>query len=101
MKPNQLRNIMIGVFFASMLILVIASYALKNTPRQGGFVNSGPNGAGQKTKIEYYPTGELRAEGLMDGYYKEGKWTYYYKDGTIQLEEYYNKGIAVDAPIEE
>lgn len=83
---------MIGLFFGSVLLMVVASYILKDTPRVGGFVNTGPDGVGQQLKMEYYPTGELRAKGLMDGYYKEGEWIYYRKDGSVELLEYYTKG---------
>lgn len=92
MQPDRLRNIMIAIFFGSIVLMVAASYLLKDTPRQGGLINSGPNGIGRQAKTEYYPTGEVRAEGAMSGYYKEGKWTYYRKDGSIELIEYYTRG---------
>lgn len=92
MSPNRLRYIMIGIFFVSMAVMVVASYVLKDTPREGGFVNTRPDNMGKQFKMEYYPTGEVRAKGTMDGYYKEGEWTYYYKDGSVELIEYYTKG---------
>jgi len=92
MHPSRLRKIMIALFFVSILVMVVASYVLKDTPREGGFVNTGPGGLDKLEKTEYYPTGELRAKGRMDGYYKDGQWIYYQKDGTIELIEYYTKG---------
>ncbi len=72
--------------------MVVASYVLKDTPREGGIVNTRPDQVGKQFKMEYYPTGEVRAKGVMDGYYKDGEWEYYTKDGSIELIEYYTKG---------
>jgi hypothetical protein len=88
---------MIGITLASVVVMVVASYVLKDTPRQGGFVKTTPSGLSQQNKKEYYPTGELRAEGMMDGYYKEGEWIYYRKDGSVELVEYYHQGNVVDS----
>lgn len=87
-----MRKLMIAIFFISIIVMVVASYVLKDTPREGGFVNTGPDGMGKQFKMEYYPTGEVRAKGTMDGYYKEGEWIYYKKDGSVELIEYYTKG---------
>jgi hypothetical protein len=34
---------------------------------------------------------------MMDGYYKEGEWIYYRKDGSVELVEYYHQGNVVDS----
>lgn len=101
MASNHLRNIMIGITLASVVLMIVASYVLKDTPRQGGFVKTGPSGLSEQTKTEYYPTGEVRATGKMNGYYKEGKWIYYRKDGSIELVEYYRQGNVVDSSLME
>lgn len=99
MNNDQLRKIMIGVFFASIMVIVVASYILKDTPREGGYVNSGMRGDSQvQWKTETYPSGELRAEGNYQGFTKHGKWVYYEKNGDTLLIEYYDKGKVIPKP---
>jgi len=68
----------------------------------------------QKMVTETYPNGNKKAEGMLfgevssntneskeamarraAGQNKDGKWTYYYDNGTIQSEEMYDKGTMV------
>ncbi len=49
---------------------------------------------GRKTGIwkEFYPTGELKAEGKYKKGKRTGLWKFYYKDGKIEQTGYYYKG---------
>ena len=51
------------------------------------------NSKGQKTGRwkEFYPTGELKAEGNYKNNKKNGKWNFYYKSGKIEQTGYYYK----------
>lgn len=42
-------------------------------------------------KREYYASGNLKAEGWIQGSQKEGYWTYYYNDGSKQKKGHYHK----------
>ncbi len=84
---------MVGIFFGSLVIVVVASYLLKDTRREGGFVNTGPGGFEAPVwTVEQYPTGEKRAEGHMKGTKKEGRWTYFNTAGDTLLIEVYETG---------
>lgn len=88
---------MIGVFFASLVLVVVASYLLKDTPREGGFVNTGPGGFEAPVWTEEkYPTGEKRAEGHLKGTKKDGRWTYFNPAGDTLMIEWYKTGSMED-----
>lgn len=82
---------MIGVFFGSIILLVVASYILKDTPREGGIINSGPDGPKQ-WKVERYSNGAIRAEGYIQGFLKDGIWLYYNQNGDTLIVEQYEEG---------
>lgn len=69
-------------------------------------------GVAQSLTVEYYPSGKKRGEGVASAatqsktseikkerarrtsnVVKDGKWTYWFEDGTVNSEEFYNQGV--------
>ncbi len=46
--------------------------------------------------VEYYPSGEIKAEGPKSGSHAVGLWKYYYRNGAKQAEGLYNNGKRVE-----
>ena len=95
MKARSLRRLMIGVTLFSVVGFVIYSYTQQNEPRQGGLINEimEPE-IDYQDVIEYYPTGEVKAEGLRNGEDKEGIWVYYHINGdTLKVEQYFQGNL--------
>jgi antitoxin component YwqK of YwqJK toxin-antitoxin module len=42
--------------------------------------------------IDFYPTGEVRAEGFYQNNQQSGQWTYYYKSGSIEQKGRFERG---------
>lgn len=95
MNAVTLRKVMIAITLLSVVGFVIYSYVEQDEPRQGGLINTliQPE-MDFRDATEYYPTGELKAEGLMNGKDKEGVWVYYHPNGdTLRIEQYFQGNL--------
>ena len=92
MNNDRLRKFMIvfAIVFGVVALLgtyVRNAYVQKNGPKQSFFGNGGD------WKVETYDDGKVKSQGAMiNGYQKDGDWTYYRQDGSIEAVETYKDG---------
>ena len=93
MNNERLRRQMLW-FVAVFVVVGIVVIYLRNAQvqktgaRQGWFESPGD------WQTEMYDDGKIKAQGAMkNGYLKEGEWTNYREDGSIESKEVYRDGI--------
>jgi hypothetical protein len=93
---DRIRKYLQIFFFVTVVLCVGYLYFLQQN-KTSDHLNRLMPGGGMQLRKDYYPNGSLRAVGSINGFEKQGKWTYFNQKGEIELVETYENGRLISS----